>query len=384
MAPFRPWKLERDINRSVKTLFQHVPGMADVNTWFVRGCPSSARRTRTTKAAAFVRSLVTKDWYGSDLQAEREVIRAWDAGFRSVFAVFPAIDELGHRHGPLCEQSDEAYRRLDRAFGRLVDQLTRRKLLDRTLIVLTSDHGQSTTNTHFELDAFVGRTYRRTLSYPEIWRYLMSADAAVMVSGNAMANVYLAGVHGWQDAVDVERDARATELVHRLLGERAIDHVIYRAGDEFVVERAGGGRARIALSGASQDRVRYRPEGQDPFDYGPLPAEMSKDEIAVLTADTDYPDAPWQITQFFRSRRAGDLIVCARPGYDLRARFEYQPHRGSHGGLHREHMLIPAGITAKWPPGAIRSVDLFPTILSALEIPVPSSEIDGVPIAVQA
>ena len=376
MSPFRAWKVERDVPPSVTTLFQHIDGMADVNTWFVRGCAPGGRRTRLSKPAAFLRSLASKDWYASDGQAENEVLSAFDAGFSSVFAVFPAIDELGHRFGPLCEESYESYRRFDHALGRMIDALARRHRLDQTLIAITSDHGQSTTHTHFELDSFVARTYPRTLSYPKLWRNVFSPDAAVMVSGNAMANIYLPGPDGWRDRPDVERDARAVELVGRLLAEEAIDQVICRSGTGYTVKSAAG----KAYVEPLDDGVGYRIDGQDPFGYGPLPPTMAADEVARLTIDTDYPDAPWQIACFFRSPRAGDLVVCARPGFDLRDHFEYQPHRGSHGGLHREHMLIPAAVTAQWLTGQVRSVDLFPTILHTLGKPIPPN-IDGAALA---
>ena len=123
-------------------------------------------------------------------------------------------------------------------------------------------------------------------------------------------------------------------------------------------------------------RVRYRVEGADPFGYGALPERMTPAEVAAATAASDYPDAPWQVCEFFRSPRAGDLIVCARPGYDLRARFEYQPHNGSHGGLHREHMLVPAAVNGAWGAERIRSVDLFPSILQSLGKPMPDA-LDG-------
>jgi arylsulfatase A-like enzyme len=377
MAPLRSWKLERDIPASVTTLFQHVDGLADVNTWFVRGCPAGARRTRFSKAAAFVRSFATKDWYASDGQAERAVLGALAAGFPSAFAVFPAIDELSHRHGPLAEETFEAYRRFDRVLGRIFDALARRRANDRTLVMLTSDHGQSTTHTHVDLDGLVRRVYPRAISYPKIWRHLLSADAAVMVSGNAMANLYLAGAGGWSQRLDVERDGRASELLGRLLEHPSIDHVLYRDAGAFV---AASARATARIERVGEDALRYSVAGGDPFGYRGLPATMSKRAALALTVDSDYPDAPWQIAEFFRSSRAGDLVVCARPGYDLRAHFEYQPHLGSHGGLHREHMLIPAAVTTAWGGKLIRSVDLFPTLLVALGKPVPSA-VDGEPIA---
>ena len=396
MAPFRQLKLASDVSPEVQTLFQHVDGLADINTWFVRGCPARARRTRFSKTAAFLRSLASKDWYASDLQAEHAVVRAFDAGFPSAFAVFPAVDELGHRFGPMCPESDEAYRRFDAALGRVIDALVRLGRLQRTRIFLTSDHGQSTTHTHFEIDDFVRRIYPRTLSYPKLYRRLFSADAAVMVSGNAMANVYLAGEGGWRERPDVEKPgSRPAQLLAELLAAPAIDQVIYRrvAGDQPATYVVAGkaGRAIVSLERAPGDAgaadagaptVRYRLEGGgDPFGYPPLPERMSPAEVAERTGATDYPDAPWQICEFFRSPRAGDLIVCARPGYDLRARFEYQPHIGSHGGLHREHMLVPAAVNGTWTHDRIRSVDLFPSILQALGKPIPVA-VDGVAVPI--
>lgn len=373
MAPFRQGKLERDVGRNVTTLFHHLDGLADVNTWFVRGCPGRARRTRFSKAAAFLRSLATTDWYASDLQAERAVVRAFDAGFPSAFAVFPAVDELGHRFGPLGDESYEAYRRFDRALGRVLDALSRHGRADRTLVVITSDHGQTTTHTHFELDRFVAEVYPRTLSYPKIWRHLFSAEAAVMVSGNSMANVYVRGDRGWDDPPDFEAPGRPAELVARLLAEQAIDHVIYRRAPRLFVVAGARGRSVIE---AADDGIAYAAEGEDPLAYGALPARLSRAELASRTADSAYPDAPGQIGDFFRSPRAGDLVVCARSGYDLRARFEYQPHKGSHGGLHRDHLLVPALVNARWPDGPVQAVDLFPTILAALGKAIPDG-LDG-------
>jgi len=100
---------------------------------------------------------------------------------------------------------------------------------------------------------------------------------------------------------------------------------------------------------------------------------MTRDEVAALTAGTQFPDTPWQLVEFFRSPRAGDLVVCARAGFDLRSRFEYQPHNGSHGALERDHMLVPAAVNARWASDRpLCTADLFPTILSALDLPVPA------------
>lgn len=384
MAPFRTWKLERDITTSVSTLFSHIPDMADINSWFVRGCPAGARRTRWSKAAAFARALVTHDWQASQDQAERALTRALEQGFTSAHAVFPAIDELGHRFGPLAEPTCEAYRRFDRALGRIQDTLARLRRADDTLIVISSDHGQTPTHTHVSIDALVAKTYPRTFCYPEIWRFSLSAQAAVMVSGNSMANVYLQGAQGWRERPDFEAPgSRAAELKARLLAHEAVEHVIYRdaQGGYALASRDGTLRIKVEASSDGHPLLHMSCEGKHPLGYQGSPNIADKNEIADLTLGSDYPDAPWQVVEFFRSPRAGDLVVCARHGFDLRARFEYQPHHGSHGGLHRDHILVPALTNGRWARDRLRSVDLFPSILAELGKPLPAG-LDGEAVAI--
>jgi len=386
MAPLRAWKLERDVPASVKTLFAHVPKMADVNTWFVRGCPTSARRTRWSKPTAFMRSLLTRDWHRSEDQAEKALLDALDRGFTSVHAVFPAIDELGHRFGPLSEPSFEAYRHFDRALERIVDGLARRKQLDETLIVISSDHGQTATHTHVDIDRIVAGVYPKTVCYPKIWRHAFSAQAAVMVSGNSMANVYVQGAGGWTTCPDFDApNSQAGELKARLLEHEAIEHVLYRGASPstfIVANRAGSLRIEVVEgAGTLGAKLRLSRVGCDPLGYGDLPTTANRSEIAAWSADSAYPDAPWQLVRFFSSSRAGDLVVCAKHGYDLRARFEYQPHNGSHGGLHRDHMLVPALTNGRWSSSRLRTVDLFPSILATLGEPVPT-DIDGEAVAI--
>jgi hypothetical protein len=380
MAPWRAAKLERDIPADVRTLFYYIPGLADVNTWFVRGCPSRARMTRFSKAATFLKALATTDWQASNLQAEAAVQRAWQRGFPSVHAVFSAIDELGHRFGPQSEQSYEAYRRFDASLGRLIEELHRRGTLARTLIVITSDHGQTATHTHVDIDDIMRPVYPRTLTYPKLWRHLFSAQAAAMVSGNSMANLYLQGETGWQERPDFEApNKKPADLVAALLAHPAIAHVIYRRAPEVYVLAGTAGKAVVDARGALADdatqpaRIGFSVEGENPLGYGVLPCRMTRDEVAALTAGTGFPDAPWQLVEFFRSARAGDLVVCARAGFDLRSRFEYQPHNGSHGALERDHMLVPAAVNASWVGDrSLCTADLFPTILSALGLPTPT------------
>lgn len=374
LGPLRTWQLERDVPRTVATLFAHVPNMADVNTGFVRGCARRARRTRWSKPVAFLRALITREWAATNEQAERAVLAALEQGFPSVHAVFPAIDELGHRAGPLSAAATDAYRHFDRMVGRIVDALARQRRADDTLIVISADHGQSATRTHIDLDGLVHLTYPRTVSHPLPLRHCLAAQAAVMVSGNAMANLYVVGAGGWHERPNFEApSSQAAELKARLLEHPGIEHVLYRGPevDSYVLANRDG-RLRMWLGAGSHDaRLHFAVEGKNPLGYAEVPASASGAEIARLFRDTNFPDAPWQVAQFFKSSRAGNLVVCARHGFDLRARCEYQPQNGSHGGLHRDHMLVPALVNGRWARDWLRTVDLFPSILAALGRPVP-------------
>jgi arylsulfatase A-like enzyme len=291
----------------------------------------------------------------------------------------------------LSEPSIEAYRRFDGALQRIMDVLVRRRQLDDTLIVISSDHGQTATHTHVDLDAVVASVYRKTVCYPKIWKHSLAAEAAVMVSGNSMANIYVRGKRDWSERPDFDDpDSQATMLKMRLIEHDAVEHVIHRGrkpGEFVVANREGSLRVEVDVDvdpDVDRDdghnpfaaKVRLSCHGKNPLGYGDPPGALGRREIAEWSADSAYPDAPWQIVRFFASERAGDLVVCAKDGYDLRARFEYQPHNGSHGGLHRDHMLVPVLANGRWSRSTIRTVDLFPSILVALGKSVPPG-IDG-------
>jgi hypothetical protein len=183
------------------------------------------------------------------------------------------------------------------------------------------------------------------------------------------------GAGAWSERPPAnEHLRRHPSLVDDLLAEEAVDHVIYRPeADDRVHVRSRRGAATIALEGG---KVRYELHGADPFGYGPLPELMDRAEVLERTLDSDYPDAPLQVAQVFDSPRAGDFLISASPGYDLRWREGRVDMQSCHGTLHREHMMVPFAISHPIGPRPPRSVDAFPTILQLLGREVPSG-IDG-------
>jgi hypothetical protein len=74
--------------------------------------------------------------------------------------------------------------------------------------------------------------------------------------------------------------------------------------------------------------------------------------------------------------RSGEIVLSASRDWDFRARYEPIPHISSHGALHREHMLVPLLVNQPVRREPRRTVDVMPSALTALGLPVPSG-LDG-------
>ncbi len=118
-------------------------------------------------------------------------------------------------------------------------------------------------------------------------------------------------------------------------------------------------------SGSATGRCRG-----DPLELGGPFAGTAAEWLAE-TWDRPFPDAGPQLLDQFRAHRTGDMVVMAREGYDFRERFEVPEHRSGHGSLVRSHMQTPLWASVPLPGGPLRTVDVFPAMLSWLGVPVP-------------
>ena len=368
--------MDRDLSKSAVTLFELLKPSSNIFSGISRGTGFRRNAAYFRRVPAALKFFRTGDWDEIDEAGERFLLRAANRK-REIFTFHTtySIDEYSHHHGPFSDRARARYGEFDRVFGRLVSSLRASGQLDSSLLMLGADHGHTEVKAHFDLEGFFERRGFRTLYYPKQVSRWLGADAAVMVAGNGVGHVYLRGPDKWtaRPAAD-EHLARHPSLMDDLLANDAIDHVVYRGQDGTVEVRSRRGRASIKLSDGD---VRYRVSGNDPFGYGPLPETMSRADILTRTADSDYPDAPLQVAQLFDSPRAGDFVISAAPGFDLRAgHAERVEMRSCHGSLHREHMRVPFCVNAPTVERTPRSVDAFPTILELLGKPTPGG-IDG-------
>ena len=365
--------MNHDMAKDLSTLFERLQPSVNIFSVLNRGVSFHGNRTKLTRAWYFLCANFSENWARVDRAANRQLEKAIEDDFRFLFVVFPGVDENAHCSDPFSEKTTESYMEVDRAMGKIVRRLTERDLMDRTLIVASSDHGLSKTEKHLELWKVLDDLGRKTLYHPKVFR--RNVDAACMVSGNGMAHLYFKGPLHWNKPM-YHASLDSAGIIQPLLACPEIDQVITRKSAKITLISSSRGRATLRRRKGS---IEYKVVDQDPFGFPELPEKMSDQEAINLTFSTDYPDALIQVAQLFESPRAGDAVVTSKIGYDLRDKHEIPEHFSSHGSLHKEHMLVPLLLNTKVKSnGAMRTVDVFPTILKLLGEELPKNDIDGV------
>jgi hypothetical protein len=308
------------------------------------------------------------------LQIDRDVAAAVVARIRRdqpsfVFAALTGVDKVSHARGHSSPMIIDALGIVDDAAAQVRADAERRGVWEKTALWVVSDHGHSRVTNHEDLDRLIAGNGYRTMSHP--WVLTRSPDVAVMVSGNAMAHLYL-------DVRSVTRPAelggRWTPLVEMLLSRPSVDLALIRRGNAVRVVNASRGQATIKRDG---DRYTYRRETGDPLGMGCDLEGVSADVAYDSTFDTDYPDGVVQIEHLVNAPRSGEIILSAARDWDFRARYEPIPHVSSHGALHREHMLVPLLVNRPVCGRPRRTVDVMPSALAVLGKAIPPG-LDGV------
>src|SRR2546430_487942 len=362
-GPQAGW-INRDIDGG-PSLFELVPQSLAICTPIPRGLRPGAHLMPVRRAMLGAAA----HYFGGYGALDRAVASAWHAvaarPWRFLFVVFPGPDGLTHLHHPTHPSVIEAYRHIDRALGEFVMRVRRSGELPAFFVV--ADHGASVVREHqdiaLELEAWGIPTLRHPL---HVWR--RRPRASVMVSGNGCAHVYFSGSSDGQ---------MPAELVERLLMLPGVGLGAYRDDAGAVMVARGRLRARLREDAAG---VTYEPLLGDPLGLGLLPLTVPDRELLDASRATPFPDAPRQLLQLLSCARSGDLVLAADPGVDFRGPWELPEHRSGHGSLFAELMLVPIAASVPLPDAALRTVDLMPTMLEILGVPVPDG-LDGVPFS---
>jgi hypothetical protein len=387
---YQAGRLDRDIAPGVPCLFELVPESLGIFTPIARGL--TPRRDPASGERKFWGALAHyAEWHQpSDTAVTRHLLRGVDAGWRFIFAQFPAVDGYTHQSTPDGPKVLRALRKVDQTVAALRARLAQRGELEDTLILLVSDHGATPVHTHLDLADWFRAQGVPTMSHPVVWE--RRPQAAVMVAGNGSAMVYARPGIPRADRLSLSalRQPGAFgarhDVIAALTAEPAVAFVAAeeRPGQVRVADRSG--EALIEVAGddgawawgddnGAEAAIAYRPLSGDPLELGG-PRTASPAGWLQATWDGAYPDACMQLLDQFRAARTGDLIVVAREGYDFRRRFEVPEHKSGHGSLIRGHMQVPVWTSIAAPRTPIRTVDLFPAMLDWLGEPVPAG-VDG-------
>lgn len=289
--------------------------------------------------------------------------------WRFLFVVFPGIDGLAHLTDPWHSKVLGAYRRVDRALGAFLARAA--KSGERPLIVVSADHGFSAVREHWDVAEHLEGIGIPTVRHPvHVWR--RAAKAAVMVSGNACAHLYLEPRSG--RSAPCTGSELPAELLAWLRAQPAVELVAWRDDDGGVLVSRADNLARLAELGRE---IAYLPLSGDPLGLGQRALRLEDRGMLLRSRATPYPDAPRQLLQLFRSPRAGDVVLAAAGGFDFRGRWEVPEHRGGHGSLVRAHMEVPIATTVRLGGAPLRTVDLMPLMAEHLGVAVPEGT-DGI------
>lgn len=363
-----------DMTAGKPTLFESIDKAYNVYNMVTRGVKKEYDITPRNKGMLYTRAHFQKRHHPVDRKGHEQMMQLLRRGgdFEFLFAVFPSVDWDSHYYHFADKRTVEAYKIADDSIGELRQELEKKGWWKNTLFLLTSDHGLTSTHTHFDVGDWLTNNGLRSVSYPVIWR--RNPLSAVMISGNSFGSVHLLNHAGHHSLRSGELQQKMGEnRLQSLVAEKAVDFVVYRhdAENSFCIKNAAG-TATLAKNGS---QFRYSPETADPLKLGGEKWFNGHRDVLEATWQSDYPDAPVQIAQIFQSRRAGDFIISASDGHDLRDFWEYPAHKGSHGSLAREHMQVPLIYNQKqWASHPARTADLYATILKWLDKPVPLTE----------
>jgi hypothetical protein len=361
-----------DLDPAAPTIFELVPNSIAALSVVTRGLAPSRRIGALTVRSA-LRATVThfrgraERWLDVDRESSDVVVRRMrEERPDYLFAAFTGVDKASHARAHTDALVMEAMRIVDDTATLLRADAERGGWWEDTHLWIVSDHGHSPVHTHEDLAGVVRGLGHRTVAHP--WSAGIAPDAAVMVSGNAMAHLYLElerHVRPWWGALSDRYEPTARALLER----ESVDLLLLPHDEgRCEVRSRTRGTAVVTCEGHI---FRYVRRDGDPLGVG---ADVEENAAGAYdaTRDGDYPDAIVQIATLGGSPRAGDLILSAAPGWDFRARYEPIPHRSAHGALHRDHVMVPLLTNRPLARRPRRTTELFASALDALGVEAPA------------
>jgi len=389
------WHVDGDVDPQMPTLFDLAQPSLSGMSMLGRGA-SVANIGRsllwTVRAAIPHFRGDTLGWRGVERAGTTEFLRTF-ARERPRFSVLAITspDKFSHKFGSDSQPVRDAIGDVDAAIARAQEIARRDGWLDSLRIWVVADHGHSPVSQHDDLHGWLEGQALRVRAHPRL--HTRHPDVVLMVGGNAMAHLYVDPsarsrhwwpTHGarWESLHDalVLRDPIDLVSVSERADRVRISHSVY--GTAFVTRRekgsSVGGGANGSAGTQANDSARWDYDATlgDPLRLGGSLLDLDDHGAWEACASSPYPDALVQLVQLCTSSRAGDLVLSAADGWDLRSRFEPVAHVSTHGALLRAQMSVPLLLDGPISRTPQRSADVMPSALAAMGLPIPEG-LDG-------
>ncbi len=324
-----------DMDPSMPSLFEEVERGFNIYNMITKGVKEEFDVTKKGKTGLYFKAHFYHKHHPVDHAGHERMMECLEKNPQFIFAVFPSIDWDSHTYHFRDEKTIEAYRIADRSLGELVDRLRSMGRYDDTLVIMASDHGLSSTQNHLDLGNFFSAEGYRVIEYPTILTF--RPNLSVTISGNSFASICFLDRHDRYTSEKLLKEHGAA--IDHLVKQEAIDFILLKSEKGTTIVKNRDGHALLQCDKAGL--YHYHPESADPFGLEGDHEELSDEECYQETFNTDYPDSLHQVVRLMESHRAGDMVINARTGHDLRDFWEIPEHKGSHGSLHWEHMHVP-------------------------------------------
>ncbi len=322
-----------DMNTAYPTIFEEVESSVNIYNMITKGVKEEEDVTKSIKTKLYFNAHFKHEHHPVDEAGHAKLMESLDSPCQFTFAVFPSIDWDSHTYHYDDERTHKSYQIVDKSLGEVVAKLKSQGRYEDTLIMMSSDHGLSSTHSHFDLGKYFKSQGYRVLEYPNI--ISVNPKIAIFISGNSFASLSFLDIK--ETYYEEELLSKHGETINDFIGQPAIDFIIYRRDDDQYIVHGHKGKAVIHdLNGYNYEII-----SGDPLDLKSSQNNLTSKESFNISLESEYPDSLFQICQLMKSKRAGDVLVCAADGHDLRDFWEYPEHKGSHGSLHKDHMLMP-------------------------------------------
>jgi phosphatidylglycerophosphate synthase len=354
------YAMDYDLSKSVRTIFEYSRRAVNIFGMVNRGCG-------IMRDATFFRlhSLYRKQKKSLLNEMEDEAFQWLTQALHRkadyIFYAFPSVDLAASGQHKDHEEKQDALRRFDKIIGKTVNLLNESGMFDETAIFIGSDHSHGVCEHSFDLTRFLSSRFS-TLKYPKKLREWNETTAIPLLSGNAMAHLYLRKDSGWEKRYFFE-EIEQTGLVGSLLEKPEVDLLMGRSAEGGIIILSRAGRAHVVED--ADGRIAYIVKGADPMGLEGIPPALDSARAFLLTAESQRPDGIVQSLQLFRSPRSGDLILSAGSGCTLE---ECKPGAATHGSLLREHSMVPFFSTVPVTAKTIRTADIMALVLDIFGI----------------